>query len=78
MLFYPVNYVLRLPDELIRILCSSGKLDKGAVLKALCAGFRETTEPAVCLSAGWCIGLPNFFSHFAAYVLATSPSVTYM
>ncbi|PNT57350.1 hypothetical protein POPTR_001G294400v4 [Populus trichocarpa] len=27
-----------------------GKLEKGAVLKALCSGFEETTEPAVCLS----------------------------
>ncbi|KAK5843963.1 hypothetical protein E1A91_A01G009800v1 [Gossypium mustelinum] len=27
-----------------------GKLAKGAVLKAICAGFEETTEPAVCLS----------------------------
>ncbi|XP_073148963.1 vacuolar-sorting receptor 3-like [Henckelia pumila] len=27
-----------------------GKLEKGSVLKALCAGFEETTEPAVCLS----------------------------
>ncbi|GER36911.1 vacuolar-sorting receptor [Striga asiatica] len=26
-----------------------GKLEKGAVLKAICAGFEETTEPAVCL-----------------------------
>ena len=33
-------------------LCLPGKLDKGAVLKALCAGFRETTEPAVCLTEG--------------------------
>ncbi|PIA37441.1 hypothetical protein AQUCO_03000192v1 [Aquilegia coerulea] len=31
---------------------SRGKLDKGAVLKAICAGFQETTEPAVCLSDG--------------------------
>lgn len=30
----------------------SGKLEKGAVLKAICAGFEETTEPAVCLSNG--------------------------
>lgn len=30
----------------------SGKLEKGAVLKAICAGFEETTEPAVCLSSG--------------------------
>ncbi|KAL5788089.1 hypothetical protein ACOSP7_005038 [Xanthoceras sorbifolium] len=27
-----------------------GKLEKGAILKAICAGFEETTEPAVCLS----------------------------
>ncbi|KAJ9551869.1 hypothetical protein OSB04_015914 [Centaurea solstitialis] len=27
-----------------------GKLEKGAVLKAICAGFEETTEPAACLS----------------------------
>ncbi|KAK1374379.1 hypothetical protein POM88_030572 [Heracleum sosnowskyi] len=27
-----------------------GKLAKGAVLKALCSGFEETTEPVVCLS----------------------------
>lgn len=29
-----------------------GKLEKGAVLKAICSGFEETTEPAVCLSGG--------------------------
>ncbi|KAK4771262.1 hypothetical protein SAY87_031794 [Trapa incisa] len=28
-----------------------GKLDKGAVLKAICAGFQETTEPAICLTS---------------------------
>ncbi|KAL8540452.1 hypothetical protein ACS0TY_001887 [Phlomoides rotata] len=27
-----------------------GKLERGAVLKALCSGFEETTEPSVCLS----------------------------
>jgi hypothetical protein len=27
-----------------------GKLDKRAVLKTVCAGFQETTEPTVCLS----------------------------
>lgn len=27
-----------------------GKLEKGAVLKAICSGFEETTDPAVCLS----------------------------
>lgn len=30
----------------------AGKLEKGAVLKAICSGFQETTEPAVCLSDG--------------------------
>ncbi|KAL2986929.1 hypothetical protein AAZX31_11G001500 [Glycine max] len=28
-----------------------GKLEKGAVLKAICSGFEETTEPTVCLSS---------------------------
>ncbi|XP_050939491.1 vacuolar-sorting receptor 3-like isoform X1 [Cucumis melo] len=28
-----------------------GKLEKGAVLKAICSGFEETTEPAICLSS---------------------------
>ncbi|CAD5327214.1 unnamed protein product [Arabidopsis thaliana] len=27
-----------------------GKLEKSAVLKALCSGFEESTEPAICLS----------------------------
>ncbi|GER44296.1 vacuolar sorting receptor family protein [Striga asiatica] len=27
-----------------------GKLDKRAVLKAICSGFEETTEPAICLT----------------------------
>lgn len=31
---------------------SSGKLDKGAVMKAICSGFQETTDPPVCLSEG--------------------------
>lgn len=29
-----------------------GKLDKGAVLKGICSGFQETTEPAICLTEG--------------------------
>lgn len=29
-----------------------GKLEKGAVLKAICAGFQESTEPAICLTEG--------------------------
>ncbi|XP_078164126.1 vacuolar-sorting receptor 1-like [Carex rostrata] len=29
-----------------------GKLERKAVLKAICAGFEETTEPAVCLDDG--------------------------
>ncbi|KAM0854372.1 hypothetical protein ACQ4PT_050469 [Festuca glaucescens] len=39
-----------LPTLVINNRQYRGKLDKGAVLKALCAGFKETTEPAVCLS----------------------------
>ncbi|CAA0385999.1 Vacuolar-sorting receptor 1 [Arabidopsis thaliana] len=27
-----------------------GKLEKGAVLKAMCSGFQESTEPAICLT----------------------------
>ncbi|KAI3843393.1 hypothetical protein MKW92_032617 [Papaver armeniacum] len=38
-------------DIAITLLVIS-KLDKGAVLKAICSGFQETTEPAVCLSDG--------------------------
>ena len=31
---------------------NTGKLERKAVLKAICAGFEETTEPNVCLSDG--------------------------
>ncbi|KAF9595774.1 hypothetical protein IFM89_003516 [Coptis chinensis] len=41
-----------LPTLVINNRQYRGKLDKGAVLKAICAGFQETTEPAVCLSDG--------------------------
>ncbi|CAN0846922.1 Vacuolar-sorting receptor 1 [Linum grandiflorum] len=40
-----------LPTLVINNRQYRGKLDKGAVLKAICAGFRETTEPAVCLTS---------------------------
>ena len=39
----------------------SGKLDKVAVLKAICAGFQETTEPAICLSEGLQLALLCLF-----------------
>ncbi|XP_009372030.2 vacuolar-sorting receptor 1 [Pyrus x bretschneideri] len=39
-----------LPTLVINRRQYRGKLDKGAVLKAICSGFQETTEPAVCLS----------------------------
>ncbi|KAF3327362.1 vacuolar-sorting receptor 1-like protein [Carex littledalei] len=39
-----------LPTLVINNRQYRGKLDKGAVLKAICAGFKETTEPTVCLS----------------------------
>ncbi|PKA61785.1 Vacuolar-sorting receptor 1 [Apostasia shenzhenica] len=39
-----------LPTIVINDRQYRGKLDKGAVLKAVCSGFKETTEPAVCLT----------------------------
>ncbi|KAA3482465.1 vacuolar-sorting receptor 3-like [Gossypium australe] len=39
-----------LPTLIVNNRQYRGKLAKGAVLKAICAGFEETTEPAVCLS----------------------------
>lgn len=39
-----------LPTLVINNRQYRGKLDKGPVLKAICAGFKETTEPAVCLT----------------------------
>ncbi|KAF3447949.1 hypothetical protein FNV43_RR08656 [Rhamnella rubrinervis] len=41
-----------LPTLVINNRQYRGKLDKAAVLKAICAGFQETTEPAICLSEG--------------------------
>ncbi|KAL8102081.1 hypothetical protein AgCh_026823 [Apium graveolens] len=41
-----------LPTLVINNRQYRGKLDKGAVLKAICSGFEETTEPDVCLSEG--------------------------
>ncbi|KAL9275681.1 Vacuolar-sorting receptor 2-like protein [Drosera capensis] len=40
-----------LPTLLINNRQYRGKLDKGAVLKAICAGFEETSEPSLCLTA---------------------------
>lgn len=57
-------------------LCLSGKLDKGAVLKAICAGFRETTEPAVCLSEGWCINFNRFLSVCSFMIKIYTASLT--
>lgn len=39
-----------LPTLVINKVQYRGKLDRTAVLKALCAGFKETTEPRLCLS----------------------------
>lgn len=39
-----------LPTLIVNNRQYRGKLDKKAVLKAVCAGFEETTEPAVCLN----------------------------
>ncbi|XWS62320.1 hypothetical protein CRYUN_Cryun06bG0000900 [Craigia yunnanensis] len=40
-----------LPTLLINNVQYRGKLERTAVLKAICAGFKESTEPSVCLSA---------------------------
>ncbi|XP_010260770.1 PREDICTED: vacuolar-sorting receptor 7 [Nelumbo nucifera] len=40
-----------LPTLVINNVQYRGKLERTAVLKAICAGFKETTEPRVCLSA---------------------------
>jgi hypothetical protein len=34
------------------LLSLAGKLESNAVLKAICAGFKESTEPHVCLTPG--------------------------
>ncbi|XP_022874138.1 vacuolar-sorting receptor 1-like isoform X2 [Olea europaea var. sylvestris] len=39
-----------LPTLVINSRQYRGKLDKGAVLKAICSGFEEATEPAICLT----------------------------
>ncbi|XP_043689809.1 vacuolar-sorting receptor 6-like [Telopea speciosissima] len=39
-----------LPTLVINNVQYRGQLERTAVLKAICAGFKETTEPAVCLS----------------------------
>ncbi|XP_047313130.1 vacuolar-sorting receptor 6-like [Impatiens glandulifera] len=40
-----------LPTLVINDVQYRGKLERTAVLKAVCAGFKETTEPRICLSA---------------------------
>lgn len=44
--------VMILPTLVINNREYRGKLDKKAVLKAICSGFEETTEPPICLSHG--------------------------
>ncbi|GFY82438.1 vacuolar sorting receptor homolog 1 [Actinidia rufa] len=39
-----------LPTLIINNRQYRGKLDKSAVLKAICSGFQETTDPGICLS----------------------------
>lgn len=46
----PRGDVTILPTLVINNRQYRGKLDKAAVLKAICSGFEETTEPAICLS----------------------------
>ncbi|GMH27714.1 hypothetical protein Nepgr_029557 [Nepenthes gracilis] len=39
-----------LPTLVINEIQYRGKLERTAVLKAICAGFKETTDPSICLS----------------------------
>uniref|UniRef100_A0A0D6R212 EGF-like calcium-binding domain-containing protein n=1 Tax=Araucaria cunninghamii TaxID=56994 RepID=A0A0D6R212_ARACU len=39
-----------LPTLVINNVQYRGKLERSAILKAICAGFKETTEPRICLS----------------------------
>ncbi|KAI7726852.1 hypothetical protein M8C21_002789 [Ambrosia artemisiifolia] len=52
-----------LPTLIINNRQFRGKLDKGTVLKAICSGFEETTEPDICLRDGYFQGesvpMPN-------------------
>ncbi|MQL70817.1 hypothetical protein Taro_003124 [Colocasia esculenta] len=48
-----------LPTLVINNRQYRGKLDKAAVLKAICAGFEETTEPAACLRSASVLGFMN-------------------
>ncbi|PQP97576.1 vacuolar-sorting receptor 7 isoform X1 [Prunus yedoensis var. nudiflora] len=41
-----------LPTLVINNVQYRGKLDRTAVLKAICAGFKETSDPPICLSGG--------------------------
>lgn len=41
-----------LPTLVINNVQYRGKLERTAVLKAICAGFKETTDPSICLSRG--------------------------
>lgn len=42
--------VTMLPTLIINNVQYRGKLDRGAVMKAICSGFEEKTDPGVCLS----------------------------
>ncbi|XP_054785284.1 vacuolar-sorting receptor 1-like isoform X2 [Prosopis cineraria] len=46
----PRGDVTILPTLVINNRQYRGKLEKAAVLKAICAGFQETTEPSICLT----------------------------
>ncbi|KAL3654541.1 Vacuolar-sorting receptor 6 [Castilleja foliolosa] len=39
-----------LPTMVINDVQYRGKLERGAILKAICAGFKETTDPPICLT----------------------------
>ncbi|KAI8016091.1 Vacuolar-sorting receptor 2 [Camellia lanceoleosa] len=46
----PATLIHKHFGDQIKNALSSGKLAKDAVLKAICSGFKEATEPTICLS----------------------------
>lgn len=50
--------ILLLPTVIVNKHQYRGRLDVPSILRALCAGFSETTEPEVSKSAAQC-GLPD-------------------
>ncbi|KAG6492746.1 hypothetical protein ZIOFF_047711 [Zingiber officinale] len=49
---YRAFYNISANSKTILFCPQKGKLERSVVLKAICAGFKESTEPPVCLNGG--------------------------